>query len=216
MARTMDPRSSAIIFIGGTIYGTVYTGTAISVGSTIFSLRGGSGPFPLPAGWTALPNLGTVIEDNIIQDSLGGIMIGVMHGANYWEATVVTTSETGRVFVTATVTGNTFEFDSSFLSSWATAAVADRNNPAETTTPPTITVGAGSPQKGPGPYGTPRFPWTVGNALTVNGSDQPIFVDPTENVVTVQSNSVETSRPTARSRRTAGCPVRFTRPSSMA
>ena len=28
--------------------------------------------------------------------------------------------------------------------------------------------------------------------LTVNGNDSPIFVDPTENVVTVYSNSVET------------------------
>ena len=37
------------------------------------SAAGGSGAFPLPAGWTALPNLGAVIEDNTIQDSLGGI-----------------------------------------------------------------------------------------------------------------------------------------------
>ena len=35
-------------------------------------------------------------------------------GANYWGAQVGTTSETGRVFVTATVIGNTFEFDTSF------------------------------------------------------------------------------------------------------
>ena len=52
-------------FIGGTIYKTVYTGTAISVGATIYSSPGGSGPFPLPEGWTALPNLGTVIENNV-------------------------------------------------------------------------------------------------------------------------------------------------------
>ena len=113
-------------FIGGTIYETVYTGTAISIGATINSAPGGSGAFPLPAGWTPLPNLGTVIEDNVIQDSLGGIIIGVMHGVNYWGAMVGTDSETGRVFVTATVTGNTFEFDSSFLSSWAAASAADQ------------------------------------------------------------------------------------------
>ena len=135
--------------IGGTIYGTVYTGTAISVGAT-YSAGGGSGAFPIPAGWTPLPNLGAVIEDNIIQDALGGIEIGVMHGANYWAATVVTASDTGRVYVTATVTGNTFEFDSSFLSSWATASVADRNNPAENTTPPTITVGSSFTAEGGG------------------------------------------------------------------
>ena len=35
--------------------------------------------FPLPPGWTALPDLGTLIDGNTIQDSLGGILIGVEH-----------------------------------------------------------------------------------------------------------------------------------------
>ena len=66
------------------------------------------------------------------------------------------------------------------------------------TTPPRIPrlrpsrSAADSARKRRGRTAAPRFPWTVGNALTVNGSDQPIFVDPTENVVTVQANSVET------------------------
>ncbi len=71
-------------FIGGTIYDNVYTGTAISLAPRSSRRPSGNGAFPLPAGWTALPNLGAVIEDNTIQDSLGGIMIGVQHGANYW------------------------------------------------------------------------------------------------------------------------------------
>ena len=151
-------------FIGGTIYDNVYTGTAISLGAAIGSAASGTGAFPLPAGWTALPNLGTVIEDNTIDDSLGGIVIGVQHGVNYWEAQVDSTSETGRVFLTASVTSNMFEYDSSFLSSWAAASVADGNDPAETSTPPTVTIGSGFSAEAPGPYGSPRFPWTVGNA----------------------------------------------------
>jgi hypothetical protein len=178
-------------FTGGTIYDDVYTGTAISVTSSLWTTPSGTGAFPLPAGWTALPNLGTVIEQNTIQDSLGGIVIGVQHDLNYWAGFVASESETGREFLTASVTNNTFEFDSSFLSSWSSSYVADGNNPAESSTPPTMTIGSGFSAEAPGPYGSPRFPWTVGNTITVNSTDQPIFVDPIENVVTVQGNSVE-------------------------
>ena len=186
----MERRIVGNHFVGGTTYNTVYTGTAISMGATINSAPSGSGTFPLPAGWTAVPNLGVVIQGNTIQDSLGGIVIGVQHSDDYWGAQIGTTSLTGRVFVTATVTGNTFDFDSAFLSSWAINYVADGNNPSDSSTPPTITIGSGFSAEAPGPYGSPRFPWTVGGAITVNGSDVPIFVDPTENVVTVLSNAV--------------------------
>ena len=54
-----------------------------------------------------------------------------------------------------------------------------------------MTIGSGWSPQAPGPYGCPRFPWTVGNVITVNGADSPIFVDPAENVVTVQANTVE-------------------------
>ncbi len=116
--------------IGGTIYDDGYTGTAIELGADIDSAASGSGADPMPWGWTALPNLGAVVEDNVIQDSLGGILIGVGHGDNYWAAQVGSTSETGRVFLTATVTGNTFEYDASFLQAWASAYLADGNDPA--------------------------------------------------------------------------------------
>ena len=59
-------------FTGGTIYNDVYTGTAISLIASLWSALRGTGAFPLPAGWTALPNLGTVINQNTIQDSVGG------------------------------------------------------------------------------------------------------------------------------------------------
>jgi len=178
-------------FIGGTIYDNVYTGTAIDLGATIGSAPSGDGAFPLPAGWTALPDLGAVIADNTVDDSLGGIIIGVQHGANYWGAQVGSASETGRVFLTATVSNNKFVHDVNFLNSWAASSAALGNDPAQTSTSPTVTIGSGFSAEPPGPYGSPRFPWTVGNAITVNGSDAPIFVDPTENAVTIEGNSVE-------------------------
>ncbi len=179
-------------FLGGTTYDDGYTGTAIMLGATLASAPGGDGAFPMPLGWTALPSLGSILAGNTIDDSLGGIIIGVEHEVNYWESLVTSSSETGRVYVTAAVTDNTFEWDAGFLASWSSEYAALGNNPAEESTPPTVTVGSGFSPQAPGPYGTPRFPWTVGGALRANGSDQPIFVDPTENVVTIAANSVRT------------------------
>jgi hypothetical protein len=178
-------------FVGGSTYDNVYTGTAIVLAAAIASAPAGSGAFPLPAGWTALPDLGTIVEKNTIRDSLGGMIIGVQHAVNYWEARVGSTSETGRVVLTASVSGNLFEFDAAFLSAWAASCAADGNNPAENSTPPTVTIGSGWSAEAPGPYGSPRFPWTVGNAMTENGSDTPIFVDPIENVVSLRANTVD-------------------------
>ena len=105
-------------FIGGTIYNTVYTGMAISIGAAINSAASGTGAFPLPQGWTALPNLGTVIEDNTI---LGFARWNHHRSSSRQPITgariVDSASETGRVFLTASVTDNTFEFDASFLQS---------------------------------------------------------------------------------------------------
>ena len=91
-------------FIGGSSGSPVYTETAISVTSLISSAASGTGAFPFPQGWTALPNLGTVVEGNTIRDFLGGIVVGRHStGVNYWQALVESSSETGRVFVTASV-----------------------------------------------------------------------------------------------------------------
>jgi len=178
--------------IGGTTYENRYTGTAISLMAAIGSQASGTGAFPLPPGWTALPDYGAVVEGNTIRNSLGGILLGVQHGVNYWAAQVTSSSETGRVFFASSVTQNTFEWTSSFLNSWSSAYQADGNNPSQSSTPPTVTIGSGFSAEAPGPYGSPRFPWTVGNAMTENGNDQPIFVDPVENVVTVKRNATET------------------------
>ena len=111
---------------------------------------------------------------------------------DYWQAKIESSSETGRVFVTASVAGNLFEYDSAFLSSWSTDSPAFGNNSAQTSAPPPLTIGSGWSPQAPGPNGSPRFPWTVGAADTVNGAPMlPIFIDPSENVVTVQSNPVE-------------------------
>ena len=55
--------------------------------------------FRCPQGWTALPNLGAIVEGNTIRDFLGGIMVG--SHLNYWGAAVESNSETGQLFVSA-------------------------------------------------------------------------------------------------------------------
>jgi hypothetical protein len=178
-------------FDGGSSASPVYTQTAISITSVIDSTASGTGTFPLREGWTALPNLGTVVQGNTIRDFLGGIIVGVEHWLDYWQAKVESSSETGRVYVTASIAGNVFQYDSAFLSSWSAGYQSFGNNAAQTSTPPPLSIGSGWAPQAPGPYGNPRFPWTVGAAVTVNGADSPVFVDPAENVVTVQTNTVE-------------------------
>ena len=84
-----------------------------------------------------------------------------------------------------------FEYDSAFLSCVVgVVSVLRQRSRAD------VDTAAGDDRQrlepeAPGPYGSPRFPWTVGAAVTVNGADSPIFVDPAENVVTVQANTVE-------------------------
>ena len=93
-------------------------------------------------------------------------MIGVQHSLNYWGAVVGTASETGRVFVTASVTRNTFQYDPELPQLVGGCLCCRRQRPGGTLTPPTITIGAGFSAEAPGPYGSPRFPWTVGNTIS--------------------------------------------------
>lgn len=178
-------------FIGGTIFDNGYAGTAISLGAAISSSSSTGVAFPLPWGWTALPSLGATITDNIIQDSLGGIQVSVEHTEDYWTSTITSTSLDGRVYLTATITGNTFEYDASFLQAWATQYAALGNDPSQSSMPPTISLGTGASPDAPGPYASPRFPWTVGGAMTLFGNDVPIFVDPTEMNLTISGNATE-------------------------
>ena len=158
-------------FLGGSSGNPVFTDTAISITAEINSAPSGTGAFPLPAGWTALPNLGTVVEDNTIRDFLGGILIGVLHDVNYWEAVVETDSESGRVFLTASVTSNVFQYDSAFLSAWSAAYASFGNNPAQASTPPPVTIGSAWSPQAPGPTAGRDFP---GPSATPSPSTAPI------------------------------------------
>ena len=90
----------------------------------------------------------------------------MLHALNYWAGGGFSTLTTGRVYVTASVTSNTFTWDAGFLSTWAAAAVADGNNPAETTRPATITVGSGFSAEAPWALtAAPDSPGPWGGAL---------------------------------------------------
>ena len=134
-----------------------------------------------------------MIEDNTIEDSLGGIIIGVQHGVNYW-GSLRRLSLRDRACVPDGVGDRQHVRVRHELSQFLGGRLRRGREQPRRRIPrlrPSRSA-SGFSAEAPGPYGTPRFPWTVGNALTVNGNDPPIFVDPIENVVTVQSNSVET------------------------
>ena len=181
---------------GSTVVGDT-VGTAIMVLAT----PGGNGPDgTLPANWTIMPVLGTLIEDNVIEDALGGIEIGGEHNFAFYDGnddgpTVVST--TGRVYVTATVIGNAFEWDQQWLTEWegidSTSTtygnpVGANGYPGESELPPTLTIGSGWSPIALGDVRPQRFPSAVGDNIEVNGATLSEFVDPTENEVDAQGN----------------------------
>jgi len=188
----------------GATYSTFFPSLAIQIGAGTDTGQTDNGnattsvPYPLPKGWTASPNLDTVVENNAFRDSLG-IFVGVEHFTHYWDDTDHSSPGTGRVYLTAAVIGNTFVWDSSLLTgpySWDSAFQNDfsqyglGNNPSEETSPPTVTIGAHVSVDPAGQHGDPRFDWTVGGVDA--NTKVPFFVDPIENVVDVQGNLAET------------------------
>ncbi len=185
-----DTRIIGNQIIGNTSYSTTTTSTAMLIGAGLNSAPTSGTSLPLPLNWTALPNLGVVIEDNTIRDVVGGIQLGVEHNISWYGGTNLTTAEAGRVFLTASVTGNVFEWDQTALTSWETDyATVFNDNPAETEVPPTITVGFHFTPWPTGPYGDPRFPFTVGNVDP--HLKESFFVDPAENVLAMQGNAYQ-------------------------
>jgi hypothetical protein len=207
---TIRTASTDINLNGGLDFGTRIIGNELEGGSLVLSNTAGdaivvnatTGPNTangtIPAGWTVLPALGTVIEDNVILDAMGGIQLGGEHGFSFYNGAddgTTTITTTGRVFLTATVVGNEFEWDQSYLTTWEnTYYAADGNilpeqgEPSQSELLPTLTVGTGWSPYAPGDQRPSRFPSTVGNSYTDQGVYDPYFVDPTENVVDAQGN----------------------------
>lgn len=186
-------------FTGGGGVQDNQTGAAILVGSWS-TVNSASGTL-LPPNWTYIPDLGIIVEDNIIEDSLGGIEVGSWHGDSYL-GTLGSLTTSGRVYVSATVIGNVFEDDANWLA-WVAGQYSSAwyNSPTDSGVPsgapaneipPTLTVGYGWAPGAPNTAGDPplRYPSTVGNVIGIGTSTPagPQFIDPNENVVEVQGN----------------------------
>jgi hypothetical protein len=194
----------------GSVYNGVFPGVAMLIGAgtnsaaTDLSTPTPGVPYYLPANWTTLPDLGSIIQGNSFRNSLG-LVVGVEHSVSYYSGTNELAVSTGRVYETASVIATTFAWDSSLLSgsrSWADAFASDLsqyglgNDPAESSSPPTLTIGQSLSIDPAGAYGSPRYIWSVGGFDAQAGIDPntgfpnvPFFVDPIENVINVQGNT---------------------------
>ncbi|HKM52585.1 MAG TPA: hypothetical protein VJY33_04185, partial [Isosphaeraceae bacterium] len=211
-------KTSTALKLDGDAFGTTITGNQVSYGSVyngVFpqvAMLIGAGTnsgatsgtnYNLPLNWTTLPDLGTIIQGNTFRNSLG-LVLGVEHFISYYSAQNETALSVGRVYLTASVLQNTFTWNSSLLTgskSWASAFASDLsqyglgNDPVESSSPPTITIGENLSIDPAGKYGNPRYIWSVGGSLPGWGKDAqgnwkvPLFVDPVENMVTVQGNT---------------------------
>ncbi|MGO9596466.1 MAG: hypothetical protein ACLP7Q_00415 [Isosphaeraceae bacterium] len=183
----------------GSVYNGVFPQVAMLIGAGTNSGATSGTSYNLPLNWTTLPDLGTVIQGNTFRNSLG-LVLGVEHFISYYSAQNETALSTGRVYLTASVLQNTFTWNSSLLTgskSWAPAFTSDLsgNDPVESSSPPTITIGENLSVDPAGAYGNPRYIWSVGGSLPDWGKDAqgnwnvPLFVDPVENAVNVQGNT---------------------------
>lgn len=164
---------------GGSTYSYPYTGAGVLVESGVVSNAesAAGAPFPVGFGWSHYPVLGVNVANNTIFNAAGGLIVEVLHGP-------AIASDAGRRYLTATVAGNTFAWQSSYLAAWTPAfhAIPDGNgNPAnragDDAVPPTVTVGSGFSADG-----ALRSPWT--SAGRPRG-----FVDPAELAAVIAGNS---------------------------
>ena len=144
---------------GGETYSYPYTGTGILVESGVVSNdeSAAGAPFPVGYGWSHYPTLGVTVADNTVIDSIGNLVVEVLHGPGLG-------ADAGRRYLTATVTDNTFSWQQSYLTAWSAAFLAITNgngNPANLATdpslPPAVTIGSGFSANGGF-----RSPWNSG------------------------------------------------------
>ena len=160
-------------------------------------------PYPLPSNWTTVPNLGVIVDGNTLRDSLG-IELGIEPYMAYYSAQDELALSTGRVYFTGSVVSNTFEWDSSLLNAtgpntWQNAFDTDlnqhfvSNDPDQSNSIPTITLGDGVSVDPPSAFGNSRMDWSVGGVDPFTHT--PTFIDPISNIVFVQGNSAGTINP---------------------
>ncbi|WZP00081.1 Ig-like domain-containing protein [Isosphaeraceae bacterium EP7] len=101
--------SSAIgLVLVGNHFGTVVAENRLLGGSGGMKLTAAPSESPVMWGWSHVPFLGASITGNTVEDSPGGIWVGVEHSAYI-------KSNGGRVYLTATIADNVVVWSPSFL-----------------------------------------------------------------------------------------------------
>jgi hypothetical protein len=123
---TRGSRTAVNIILPGNNFGTVVRKNRIQGGGEALRLLAAPTEQPRIWGWSHAPYLGGVVEDNIIEDSYLGGMLGVEH-------TKFTKSNAGRTYMTITLRNNTIRWTREFL--------RDRTRRGEKSPPRGLTLG---------------------------------------------------------------------------
>ena len=132
----LDLRGSKVaagLVLVGDHFGTRVSGNTLKGGGEAIRLTAAPTEWPVSWGWSHAPALGVVVAGNTIEDAWRGATITVEHGP-------AVKSSKGRVYLTASLTGNTFRWTAPFL-----ARLAREEAETSKATPRAWTIGdAGS------------------------------------------------------------------------
>lgn len=129
-------RAASPVVLPGNQFGTLVRNNRLFGGSQSIRLVAAASEGPLSWGWSRGPCFGALVENNLIEDSFQGGILGVEHSPN-------TKATTARVYMTVTVKDNTIRWSDRFLRQQArtkdsgplrglTYGFAGGHNPGET------------------------------------------------------------------------------------
>ena len=125
----LDLRGSEVaagFVLVGDHFGTRVEGNWIVGGGEAIRLTAAPSENPVTWGWSHAPALGVVVAGNTIEDAWRGATVTVEHGP-------AVKSSKGRVYLTASLAGNSFRWTEAYLAARARAGLAGD--------PPSLTIG---------------------------------------------------------------------------
>jgi hypothetical protein len=110
-------KGTASLVLGGNHFGTLVRKNRLIGGGEALRLAAAASEAPMSWGWSHAPFLGGIVEENLIEDSFQGAILGVEHSQH-------TKSNVGRTYMTVALKRNTIRWSDAFLRQRARAKEA--------------------------------------------------------------------------------------------